>query len=319
MNKILIGIDIGGTAVKFGFLSIDGELIHKWSIPTNTEKNGAFIVSEMWGSLEEKLTSMDIPAEQLVGIGVGVPGFISDGIIHEAVNLGWKNKDVEKELTSLSGLPTFIENDANVAALGEYWSGAGKNGQDVLVLTLGTGVGGGVISDGNIITGTAGMAGEFGHILIEENGAPCNCGNRGCLETIASATGIVRLAKELIALHPDSPLAVYERENDQLDASDVFRFAKNGDDHANQIVDRVGDVLGRTIANLGVIFNPELVLLGGGVSKAGTFLLDRVESYFHRYALPRVKATCEIKLAGLGNDAGIIGAAYLVKQNMEEK
>lgn len=314
----MIGMDMGGTSIKFGLFTSDGELIHKWSIPTNIDNNGSAILDDSWNSMKSKLSEMNISTDKALGIGVGIPGYVDSqtGVVHEAINIGWKNKLITEELEGLSGLPVFIENDANIAVLGENWKGAGNQAQHVIAVTLGTGVGGGVISAGKILNGTNGMAGELGHILIEENGAYCNCGNHGCLETIASATGIVRQAKEAISKYPESSLAKHYETNKKVTARDVFELAAEGDVAATSIVDRVSDVLGHTFANIGVILNPEKILIGGGVSQAGEPFVNRINSYFQHYALPRVKESCEIKLAELGNDAGIIGGAFLVSQNM---
>jgi len=320
MSNYIIGIDIGGTTVKFGLVSNDGELFKKWSIPTKTENNGAMIVNDIWNSLAQTLESFNINKDTIIGIGVGIPGYVDSGsgLVYEAINIGWKNINIKKQLEELTGLPIFIENDANIAVLGENWRGAGNEAKHVIAVTLGTGVGGGIIANGKILNGQNGMAGELGHILIEEDGALCNCGNRGCLETIASATGIVRQAMEEINVNPSSDLAAFFDEKKSISSGDVFELAAKGDTLATSIVERTATILGSTFANLGVILNPEKILIGGGVSEAGEPLLDKITSSFIANALPRVIDACEIKLAQLGNDAGIIGAAYLVKQNMED-
>ncbi|MEI3596680.1 MULTISPECIES: ROK family glucokinase [unclassified Oceanobacillus] len=320
MNKYMIGIDIGGTSIKFGLFTAEGELLHKWNIPTRTKDNGFFILPDTWASIKEILEKKDITTDEILGIGAGIPGFISseEGIVHYGTNIGWRNKQFTKELSDLSGLPVFIENDANMAVLGENWQGAGNEGKHVIAVTLGTGVGGGIIANGSILNGISGMAGELGHILIEENGAPCNCGKSGCLETIASATGIVRLAKDLSIKQPESELAKMYNEKKDLTAKDVFQLAEKADKAAMEIVSTVAATLGRTFADLGVILNPEKILIGGGVSQAGEPFINQIRDHFEAYALPRVKANCEIKQAVLGNDAGIIGAAFCVKQNVEK-
>lgn len=319
MASYIAGVDIGGTAIKFGLISADGKLLEKWSIDTNTEDNGVTIISDIWASLSNVLEKNKIEKEHIIGIGAGIPGFIhtEDGIVYEAVNIGWKNLKFKEELESLSGLPVHIENDANTAVLGENWQGAGNEVRHVIAVTLGTGVGGGIITNGKILNGSNGMAGELGHILIEEDGIRCNCGNRGCLETIASATGIVKQAERKMEEYPDSSIAAFHQEKQKITAQDIFLLAANGDPLAMEIVDYTADVLGKTFADLGVILNPEKILIGGGVSKAGQPFLDKIIAAFEANALPRVIDGCEIKLAQLGNDAGIIGAAFLVKQNVE--
>lgn len=316
MSEYIVGIDIGGTAIKFGLVTSHGELLHKWNIPTNTENAGSHIVTDIWDSVQLMLLNQNIEIKTVIGIGVGIPGFIDtvSGVVHEAVNIGWKNINIKQQLEERTGLPVHIENDANIAVLGENWQGAGKQAKHVIAVTLGTGVGGGIISNGKILNGYNGMAGELGHILVEEKGVRCNCGNEGCLETIASATGIVRQARESLSKFPDSPLnAIYQKKK-ELTSKDIFEFAEKGDPLANEVIDYTTNRLAYTFANLGVILNPEKILIGGGVAKAGQPLLDRINASFREIALPRVIDACEIRLAELGNDAGVIGAAYLVKQ-----
>lgn len=319
MTNYFAGVDIGGTAIKFGLITTEGKLIEKWSIHTNTENNGATIISDIWTSLSSVLEKNKIEKESIIGIGAGLPGFINTekGIVYEAVNIGWKNLKFKEQLEGLSGLPVYIENDANTAVLGENWQGAGNESKHVIAVTLGTGVGGGIIANGEILNGQNGMAGELGHILIEEDGELCNCGNHGCLETITSATGIVKQAEKKIKENPDSPMAALYHKERKITSKDIFLLAANGDVLANEIINHTTDILGKTFANLGIILNPEKILIGGGVSKAGQPLLEKIIAAFEAHALPRVVDACEIKLAQLGNDAGIIGAAYLVKQKVE--
>lgn len=317
-KHVYIGIDIGGTTIKIGVISRLGQIIHKWEIPTNLENNGAYIISELWNSISKHLQCQQIDQSNIIGIGVGAPGFIdrTTGIVYEAVNIGWKNFHLKKQLEDISKLPVFITNDANIAALGEVWQGAGDGSDHLIAITLGTGVGGGIITNGEIISGANGTAGEIGHMTIDPNGSPCNCGRRGCLETIASATGIVRQALEKVAQYPSSHLANVYREKQTLTAKDVFDLAITGEVHCKHIVHEVSHLLGYTIANLAVLTNPAKVLIGGGLSKAGDYFLHLIKDSFEKYALPRIKSICEIKIAELGNDAGIIGAAYFVKQNL---
>lgn len=316
MTEVIIGIDIGGTAVKFGIIHNHGEILKKWEIPTNTSEAGKYIVDDIWDSLQKELRTEKVDRSNILGIGVGAPGFIDSetGFVFEAVNIGWKNVDLANQLKEKSGLPVFLENDANVAVLGENWQGAGNQVKNVLAVTLGTGVGGGIISNGSIVDGENGVAGEIGHVTIDPEGLPCNCGRRGCLETIASATGIVRQAMDLIAENPTSKLADFVQAHGTITTKDIFQLAKTGDSLSNRIIKNTADTLGMFIANMGVIVNPSKVLIGGGVSKAGDQLLNEIVTAFEKYALPRAAAVCEIKIAQLGNDAGIIGGAFLVKQ-----
>lgn len=321
MNELLIGIDIGGTTVKIGLIKTNGDIYEKWEIPTNTSNAGKAIVDDIWKSISGKLETWHLEQVSIIGIGVGAPGFINidTGFVYEAVNIGWKNFDLAKQLKQKSGLPVFIENDANIAVLGENWTGAGNQAKNLIAITLGTGVGGGIIANGKIVNGQNGMAGELGHIVVEENGYQCNCGNRGCLETLVSATGIVRQAKDKIAKFPESALAKRCQVNGSLTSKDIFELAQKGDSISKKIVQDIAEILGKTIANLGVIINPSKVLIGGGVSAAGDQLINEIKLVFEQHALPRVVEACEIKTAQLGNDAGIIGAAYLVLEKTQYK
>lgn len=318
MEKMILGIDIGGTSVKIGLITESGDVFSKWEIPTNLESNGKHIAQDVWNAILSKLTEEQVEQHTLLGLGIGAPGFINQttGVVYQAVNIGWKDFELAKHFKELSGLPVYVANDANVAALGENWKGAGNGAQNLIAVTLGTGVGGGIIANGFVLGGENGTAGEIGHITVDPNGHLCNCGRIGCLETITSATGIVRQAMTLIKENPNSNLAAYYKENKVITAKDIFDLASKGDLLCEQVIDHTADVLGLVISNTATIINPSKVLIGGGVSKAGDQLISRIEKYFKAYALERVSDICEIKVAELGNDAGMIGAAYLVKQNL---
>ncbi|MEN2765987.1 ROK family glucokinase [Ornithinibacillus xuwenensis] len=319
MNKnVIVGVDIGGTTVKIGFIKSNGEIITKWEIHTNTDSAGTSIVDDIWNAISHRAKELSIHQGEFLGIGVGAPGFIDskNGYVYEAVNIGWRDFELSDYLSRKSGLPVFAENDANIAVLGENWLGAGHNSNDVIAITLGTGVGGGVIAGGNILNGVNGTAGEIGHITVDPNGYPCNCGRRGCLETIASATGIVRQAMKIIENDSASKLAEVYHENGTLSAKDIFALAELGDQDSMKIIEHIADVIGLVIANMTATLNPSKILIGGGVSKAGDQLLSPIRNAFNKYALPRASEACELSLAELGNDAGIIGAAYLVKQQL---
>ncbi len=317
MKKYLLGVDIGGTTIKMGIITEQGEIFNKWEIKTKTGKEADQIPTDIWQSISQKLAEHEIEHKQLIGIGAGAPGFIisKTGEIAEAVNLGWKNFPLGDLLHQLSGLPVYVENDANIAALGENWLGSGKLVNYLVMITLGTGVGGGIIVDGKIVSGVNGTAGEIGHLTMDLNGHPCNCGRIGCLETIASATGIARIAEEKIKNFADSILVSTFNENNKITAKDVFDAYKLNDVCAIEVVEQITDQLGLAIANIATIINPEKILIGGGVSKAGNALLNPLKKAYQKYALPRSEAGSTFELARLGNDAGIVGGAYLVKQN----
>jgi len=313
----MIGIDIGGTTIKIGFINHDGKILYKWEIPTNIGNQGDSIVDDIWASITDRLSKQKNESE-IIGIGVGAPGFVNQqtGIVYEAVNIGWKNFNLRDELQRLSNLPVFIGNDANLAALAENWKGSGNQSKDVMLITLGTGVGSGIIANGDILNGTNGTAAEIGHIIADPNGYPCNCGRVGCLDTIASATGIVRQAMDKIAEHPNSALASHYQKHGKLEAKDVFNLAQDGDITSESVINRTTDILGFMIGSAATIINPSQIIIGGGVSKAGEPLLEKIKKSLRKYTLPRINDCCEVKLSQLGNDAGIIGAAYLVKSNL---
>lgn len=303
------GVDIGGTTIKMGIFKFDGESVDKWEIKTRTESKGSAILPDVAYSVAEKLKEHAIPKEAVLGIGVGVPAPVSeDGIVNGTANLGWEYKEVKHELEELTGIKVKVGNDANVAALGEMWKGGGLGQKNIVMVTLGTGVGGGIIIDGQILTGAGGAGGEIGHICVNyEETEQCGCGNRGCLEQYASATGIVRLAKK--KLEAGAADTVLNAEN--VTAKDVFDAVKAGDQVAMEIAEEFGRYLGYALANIAALVDPAAIVIGGGVSKAGEILLDYVEKAYEErvfFANKRVR----FALAQLGNDAGIFGAAKMV-------
>ncbi|MBP1950349.1 ROK family glucokinase [Virgibacillus litoralis] len=318
MDQNIIGIDVGGTTIKIGIISEAGNILDKWEIPTNITDSGTSILTDIWSSLRQKIEIGQLKRDSIAGIGLGAPGFIHEetGSVYEAVNIGWKNMEIATVLKKLSKMPVYVQNDANIAVLGENWRGAGEQSRNLIAITLGTGVGGGIIANGTILNGENGTAGEIGHITVEKDGYRCNCGRRGCLETIASATGIVRQAKNIIVTNPTSRLASFYQENGSLTTKDIFELANNGDALSKEVIDHTADVLGLVIANLATIINPSKILIGGGVSKAGEGFINSIDGAFREYALDRVSEVCDLKVAQLGNDAGIIGAAFLVKQKI---
>jgi glucokinase len=320
-EKWLVGVDLGGTTTKIAFLSKYGELLHKWEIPTDKSDNGKNIIVDIAKAIDRKLEELDQSKAKLIGIGMGAPGPVdmSKGIIYEAVNLGWdKNTPLKDLLEVETGLPAVIDNDANCAALGEMWKGAGDGAKDLVCVTLGTGVGGGVITNGDIVHGVKGAAGEIGHItVVAQGGFQCNCGKTGCLETVASATGVVRLANEkLDSTTVPSSLRDIWNEYQVISAKDVFDAAGKNDELAQSVVDQLAFYLGMALANLGNVLNPEKIVLGGGVSKSGEILLKPVMNYFEQFSFPTVRTSTRLSIATLGNDAGVIGAGWLVKNKI---
>ncbi|MFC6254769.1 ROK family glucokinase [Secundilactobacillus hailunensis] len=315
MAKSLIGIDLGGTTTKIAFISKDGDILQKWSIPTDISENGKHIVPNIITSLKKTMTDSGYTKDQFMGIGMGTPGAvdIENGTVIGAFNLNWKTtQHVRDQIQAGVGLQLVLENDANVAALGEFWKGAGEKDQDVIFVTLGTGVGGGVIAGGQLLHGVNGGAGEIGHITVQPNGYLCTCGKRGCLEQYSSATGIVHVAKDMAAeFTGKSRLKELFDNHEEVTSKMVVYLADNGDILANRIVDKVSSYLGLALANCANILNPANIIIGGGVSAAGNTLLQPTTRYFQENTFPAVRDSTRIKLAQLGNDAGAIGAASL--------
>ena len=310
MKKYGFGVDIGGTTCKLGLFETTGMVLDKWEIPTRTENGGENILSDVAAAIAEKMTEKEILKTQVQGIGIGVPGPVtSEGVVLRCVNLGWDIINVAKEMAERTGMPVKVGNDANVAALGEMWQGGGKGRKNVVMVTLGTGVGGGVITDVKVVTGSKGAGGEIGHIIVNDKETdPCGCGQRGCLEQYASATGIVRMAKK--KLDSDSRESAL-RAIDPLTAKDVFDAAKAGDAVADEVVDDMTKILGRALANVARVVNPDVFVIGGGVSKAGSVITDRVKKYYDEKSFNSC-LDAHFELATLGNDAGIYGCVQMI-------
>ena len=311
MKKYCFGIDVGGTTVKMGLFTTEGELLDKWEIPTRKEDGGAYILNDVAASVEAKLAEKNIAKEDVAGAGIGVPGPTLDtGYVSICVNLGWKDKNPANELSELLSIPVKAGNDANVAALGEMWKGGGEGYLDVVLLTLGTGVGGGIIINGEIAPSHRGVGGELGHITVNpDEEATCNCGNHGCLEQYASATGVVRIANKLLAARKEESSL---RTLETVTAKDVFDAAKAGDHLAVEAVEVLGKYLGLVVANVALTVDPDVFVIGGGVSKAGQVLIDVITKYYHNFAKIIGDNKAKVVLAKLGNDAGIYGAARMV-------
>ena len=313
MGMKCIGIDVGGTSVKLGLFETDGTLVEKWEVKTRKEENGKYILQDVAESIRAKAAERGLDlTRDIVGAGLGVPGpVMPDGSVEVCVNLGWRNVNPQEELSKLlDNIPVRSGNDANVAALGEMWQGGGKGYSDIIMITLGTGVGGGVILDQKIQNGRHGLGGEIGHIHVrDDEWEYCNCGGVGCLEQIASATGIAREARRKMAA--DDRPSVLRQFGDDVTAKNVLDAAKENDTLADEVVEVVSRYLGLALAQAALIVDPEIFVIGGGVSRAGQFLIDRVQKYYEKFtAISPYKA--KIGLATLGNDAGIFGAARLI-------
>lgn len=316
MSRKRFGVDIGGTTVKLGCFETDGKLIDKWEIPTRKENGGENILPDVVKAIEEKLEELSVAKGEIIGIGIGVPGPVfEDGTVNGCVNLGWgvfNVVDKVREIIELPELEVHVGNDANVAALGEMFKGSGEGFKNLVMVTLGTGVGGGIILDGKILTGTTGGAGEIGHMPVGiDETESCTCGNKGCLEQYGSATGIVKVAKKILAsTDKETPL----RNMDSFTAKDVVDLAKENDEVAVMVMEQLGSYLGKALASIACVVNPKAFVIGGGVSKAGQYLIDMIEKHFKANVF---KPCGDVKfvIASLGNDAGIYGAVAMTMDN----
>lgn len=311
MKQYAFGIDIGGTTVKMGLFETTGTLVEKWEIPTRKDNGGSLILGDIAASIKDCLNKKEISADEVEGIGIDVPGpVIHETVVNHCVNLGWGVLDVAKEVTALTGIENVkVANDANAAALGEMWQGGGKGHKNVVMITLGTGVGAGVILNGKIVPGSFGAAGEVGHMQMKKDESiVCGCGKKGHLEQYASATGIVRKAQELL-VESDRPSML--RDVQYLSSKEVFDCAKKGDELSLEIVDFVGQMMGDACARISTVIDPEIYVIGGGVSKAGKILTDSIQKYFKEEAF-HASEGAEFALASLGNDAGMYGSVKQV-------
>ncbi|MCD8050339.1 MAG: ROK family glucokinase [Clostridiales bacterium] len=312
MKPYAFGVDIGGTTVKMGLFTTKGKLLDKWEIPTRTERDGGNILPDVAKAIVSKLIEEDISTEDVEGVGIGVPGPVDDNnTVYRCVNLGWGQFNIKERMNEL--LPQIpnvaAANDANVAALGELWQGGAKDHKSAVMFTLGTGVGGGVVLNEKIVAGANGGAGEVGHMTVNPyESVPCGCGKCGCLEQYASANGIVRMAKVMLAAS-DKYSAL--REMDNFTSKDICDLARNGEEMAMDIVDRCGNYLGRAMSYVSCTLDPEIYVIGGGMSRAGKIITNSVLQYYHRYAF-HVSEKTDVVIAQLGNDAGIYGGAKMV-------
>ena len=309
MGQFCFGVDVGGTTIKLGLFNNNGIILDKWEIPTRVEEEGSHILPDVAESIKKKLEEKRILFEDVAGVGIGAPGPIdSNGVVYKAVNLGWNVFSIKEKLEEHLKLPVMAGNDANVAALGEMWKGGGLGSRNLVMVTLGTGVGGGIIVDGRILTGFTGAGGEIGHIHVEDQEAEvCGCGNKGCLEQYASATGITRRAnRKLKESGMDSML-----RNGKISARTVFDAVKAKDALAMEVAEEFGRYLGNGLAGVACVVNPEVIVIGGGVSNAGEILIDYIRPYYEKSVFHGSRSV-KFSLATLGNDAGIYGAAKLV-------
>ncbi len=310
MQQYCFGIDIGGTSIKCGLFTKEGELKEKWEIPTNRENHGESVPQDVADTILKKIKEKDLKDEEVIGVGIGVPGPVTqDGTVLKCANLGWSIFNVSEKMSTLTGLKVAAANDANVAALGEMWQGGGKGYENIIMVTLGTGVGGGVIVGGSVVAGSNGAGGEIEHIIVNTTEMEqCGCGGHGHLEQYASATGIVRMAKKLLSEQTQESVL---RKYKDLTAKDVFDTAKNGDSIAMELVEELGQYLALALSHVAAVVDPQIFVIGGGVSKAGAILIDVIRKYYNKNILSAL-SNKEFRLAELGNDAGIYGCAKLI-------
>ena len=308
--KFGFGIDLGGTTVKLAYFDETGTMLDKWEIPTDISENGKHILPDIAAAILAYIEEKKIPREALLGAGIGVPGAVnSQGIVAGCDNLGWGHFSVKDALEPLLGMPVVAGNDATVAALGECWKGGGQGYKSMVLVTLGTGVGGGIILDGKPVHGSTGAGGEIGHMVLNRNEtAVCGCGKKGCVEQYCSATGIARLTRLALA-ESETPSSL--RGMERIMAKDVFDAASAGDKLAQDVLEQVYAYMGEFIANICCVVNPEIIVFGGGVSRAGQPLLEGVKRHFARWGYHACQDT-KFALATLGNDAGAYGAFKLV-------
>lgn len=317
MKEYAFGVDLGGTTIKFGLFKTNGELLKKWEIPTDTENCGGRIIPDIAESIKKAMTDTGITPYETEGIGIGVPGSVlNDSYINPCVNLnGWGGFNAAEKIGELTGMPAKVLNDANAAALGEMWQGGGKGYDNLVFVTIGTGVGGGIIVNGKIRSGSHGAGGEIGHIKVKVNEEqPCGCGKRGCLEQYASATGLVRMTKE--ALRNSGTASRLRNIKTEMTSKDVFDAYKAGDPLAAGMIERMFDYLGMALADVSCVCDPDVFVIGGGVSKTGDILTSGIQRSYKKYAFPSAEAV-EFVLASLGNDAGIYGSVKMILEEVQ--
>lgn len=313
MRPYAFGVDVGGTTIKIGMARTDGTLLDKWQIPTRTEERGRRILTDILDAIRARLPMHGISWQDVEGVGIGVPGPVTeDGTVLKCVNLGWDVFNVHDTVQYLEpGIHKCrVTNDVNAAALGELWKGGAKDRRSAVMIALGTGVGCGIVLDEKIINGSSGAAGEFGHFCVDfDETESCNCGLRGCLEQYCSANGLVRCAKRMLAQRPDEETSL--RGIPELTSKDVCDAAREGDRMALTLLDQFGRRLGWALTAVAGTVNPEVIVIGGGLSHAGSVLLEPVVTHFRAHAFHAFRNT-EFALATLGNDAGMYGCVRML-------
>lgn len=309
MKNYVIGVDLGGTKISTAISTIEGEILKQTVVPTKAEEGEGPVLERIISTIEEVLVSAKINSNEVEAIGIGSPGPLDSekGIILTTPNLPFKNYNLVNPIKEKFGLPVFLDNDANVAAIGESMFGAGKGKKNIVYFTVSTGVGGGAVLNGQAYRGNTSNALEIGHMTVNPNGPRCNCGNVGCLEAISSGTAIAKAAKEAVNSKVETSL----RQYDKITSYEVFKEANKGDKVAKYIIDNALNYLGVGVANAISIFDPEMIIIGGGVTNAGKIVFDKVREVVNTRCFKAMAESCEIVPAGLGTDAGVVGAVAL--------
>lgn len=312
--KYYAGVDLGGTNTKIGILDIDGNIFKSSIIKTFSDRGIEDTLNRIWETIKNLIQELDIDIKNLAGIGIGIPGPVKDqSIVKFFANFPWKkNINVKELMEKISGIETKLDNDVNIIAMGEAKYGVAKGSTSSVTIALGTGIGGGIYINGSLISGFSGAGGEIGHIKLEKDGKLCGCGQRGCFEAYASATGMIREAVSRLAVNKNNLLyELIDKKIDKLEAKDIFDAAKHGDSFSLDIIDYETEYLAMGIGNILNILNPEVIVIGGGVALAGDILFNPLKEKLKKYVLPVALEDLKIVPGVLGNEAGIKGAVGL--------
>lgn len=309
MKKYVIGVDLGGTKISTAISTIEGNILANVVLPTKAEEGETAVLGRIVQSIDEVIVGSSTSIDEIEAIGIGSPGPLDakKGIIITTPNLPFKDYNLVQPLKEKYNIPVYLDNDANAAAIGEYMFGAGKGKDNIVYFTVSTGVGGGAVLDGKVYRGHTSNALEIGHTTVDPNGPRCNCGNLGCLEAISSGTAIARKGKEAVSTNVETSLKKY----DTVTSYEVFKEAEAGDEVAKDIIDNALTYLGIGVANAIATFDPEMIIIGGGVSKAGDIVFNTVKKVVNKRCFKSMAESCEIVPAGLGSDAGVVGAVAL--------
>ncbi len=317
MQKYVVGVDLGGTKISAALSNLNGEVISQTTVPTKAEEGEIPVLNRIIDSIEKVIKDGAVGYEDIKSIGIGSPGPLDaeKGTIIYTPNLPFKNFNLVDPIKNKFGVPVFLDNDANVAAIGEYMFGAGRGAKHIVFFTVSTGVGGGAVLNGKVYRGHTSNALEIGHMTVAPDGPRCNCGNIGCVEATSSGTAIAKRGQEAITSKVETSLRKY----DKITSYEVFTEAAAGDEVCKDIIDNALNYLGIAVANAVSIFDPEIIIIGGGVSKAGDIVFDTVRNVVNKRCFKSMAESVKIVPAGLGTDAGVIGAVALALIETQDK